>query len=141
MRTGLALAALALAIQSSACGAYAGIADGGEDATLSIKPNFIILGTIGSLDISFDPPPPWQGSDGGIGFITGFEIEGEGISQKSLTYDGKNKIQAVLFANSSAEPGRRRVTLSVGYDPMIYGQHQRYHNGTGNLWLLPPSGN
>ena len=141
MRSWLGLATVALALQFSACGAYAGITGGEDDARLVIRPNFIILGTTGSLTMSFDPPPPWTGSDGGIGFITGFEISGEGISQKSLTYDGGNSVHAVLFAGVSAEPGRRELNLSVGFDPMIYGQPQRYHTGKGSLWLLPPSGN
>jgi len=120
------------------CGAFADAAGPAEQALLLVDPAYLFQGHTRVFELTYSPAPPWAGSDGGTAYVVRFDIAGSDVRIQSYTYDGRSRVEAVLYAQAEATTGERKITLTTGYER--FGQQQQQYSATGSLWILPSGG-
>ena len=105
------------------CGAFADAAGPAEQALLLVDPAYLFQGHTRVFELTYSPAPPWAGSDGGTAYVVRFDIAGSDVRIQSYTYDGRSRVEAVLYAQAEATTGERKITLTTGYER--FGQQQQ----------------
>ncbi len=132
------LGILFLSATASGCGAFEDAASSPNTGPgLTIEPFYIQQGGIGEFTISYTKPPPWADEIEGHAYVISLDL-GSDIQAQSYSYNGVDKVQAVLVASNSAAPGDRRIYLTCGFEK--FGHKQQKFSAWGNFYVYSPTG-
>jgi len=116
------------------CGAFEDAASSPNTGPgLIIEPFYIQQGGRKDFTISYTTPPPWAAETDGHAYVISLDL-GSGIQAQSYSYNGVDKVQAVLVASASATISDRRIYLTCGFEK--FGHKQQKFSAWGIFYVL-----
>jgi len=99
---------------------------------LIIEPFYIQQGGYDEFTISYTSLPPWAAETEGHAYVISLDL-GSDIQAQSYSYNGVEKVQAVLVASNSAAPSERHIYLTCGFEK--FGHKQQKFSAWGIFYV------